>query len=161
MTLDELIEIKRKADEEYTEARYAMHAVIAQKLELAQAEIEQSFAAEKEAVEELARKLEDARRAVEQEKIRLAMSGEDRLIPIGTRVCRKDYTVYYGLKTKLIYGIVEVRTPETEFPKNRASWSIPDVGDRFVRLCKSDGTPGKKIECFGTNWKPCPEEAKS
>ena len=160
MTLDELIEIERQARTEYGEANYAMREAIAQKLELARAEIEQSFAAEKEAVDELARKLNDARRAVEQEKVRLALSGEDRLMPIGTRVCRNEYGRYYSQKTTLIYGIVEVRTPKTEFPKNRASWHIPPVGDRFVRICKSDGTPGKRFEWFGRDWKPCPEEAK-
>ena len=160
MTLDELLEIERQARTEYNQANYAMYEAIEKKLELARDEITQSFAAEKEAVDELKRKLEDAQHAVEQEIIRQAISGEDGLMPSGTRVYRQHYSGGYLAKPAFIYGVVEVRTPLTKFPDNRASWAIPDVGSRFVRICKSDGTPGKRIECFNTDWKPCPKEAK-
>lgn len=43
-------------------------------------------------------------------------------------------------------GIVEVVTPDTEFPVNDSAWRRPRVGEIIVRLLKKDGTPGRLYE---------------
>lgn len=54
---------------------------------------------------------------------------------------------------KLLYGIVETRTPQTEFPENVSYWRLPDIGQPFVRLLKADGEPGKKFAMGLAGWK--------
>lgn len=43
-------------------------------------------------------------------------------------------------------GIVEVAGPHTTWPANRGSWSLPQIGQLFLRLLKQDGTPGIRVE---------------
>lgn len=45
-----------------------------------------------------------------------------------------------------VEGVVETRRSSTPFPANRAVYSIPAVGDPFVRFLKKDGTPAAAFE---------------
>lgn len=86
---------------------------------------------------------------------------KERVLPIpGTKVVEwcKDYRRYYSdkdeppLQRTGRVGVVELATPETEYAENIGSWAMPRVGERFVRLLKKDGKPGKVIERKAENW---------
>lgn len=44
-----------------------------------------------------------------------------------------------------IEGVVEMRRSDTVFPSNLGVYSIPAMGEPFVRLLNKDGKPGLKI----------------
>lgn len=90
----------------------------------------------------LKRAAQQARDAYLAEKERIALTGEGLPFPIGTKVRNKNHS-------KLV-GLVEVRTRTTPFPNNAANYSMPEVGEAFVRLLKADGKPGSKFEKFYT-----------
>ena len=64
---------------------------------------------------------------------------------------RKDRSLWSRSEAmETIYGIMEVRSPETRFPDNMRY--LPSMGSKFVRLMKKDGTVGMRIDERFTNW---------
>lgn len=47
-----------------------------------------------------------------------------------------------------IYGVEEIITADSEHPGNVSSYKLASVGDRVIRILKSDGTPSKKYVPF-------------
>ncbi|WP_300573458.1 hypothetical protein [Phenylobacterium sp.] len=70
----------------------------------------------------------------------------------GRRVFRLDPrgAVYGRRAPTRVEGVVEVRRTGTAFPGNAATYSMPEMGDAFVRLLKKDGTPGAKFDRLHT-----------
>lgn len=74
---------------------------------------------------------------------------------VGRTVQKKKYGSYgYRLTDKgFEQGVLEVMTHDTEVPSN-LKYSKPSIGDLFVRILKSDGTPSKRVDRYsGHNWK--------
>lgn len=72
----------------------------------------------------------------------------------GKRVSTKrNVGTSYMPRYETIYGVVEVFRVGTEFPANLSHYSIPKVGEAFVRLLKKDGKPGKAIDTRLRGWK--------
>jgi hypothetical protein len=149
--LEQLKLAEDRARAAYWEAKRAVDVAKSKQLRQAQMEIEDRFLLQYGTLAPLRKQFQDAVSALEDEKIRMALSGEDGKLPVGTRVRRKDYGGY-GTKPTFIYGVIEVRTRQTEFPQNLADYSIPSLGSRFVRICKADGTPGKRIARYALDW---------
>lgn len=81
-------------------------------------------------------------------------------VPVGGRVVKwdKSYSFTAWRKTGLI-GIVELCTPEAKFPDNQR-WTLPSVGELFVRVLKKDDTPSLRIggrSSMGLPWGWYPE----
>ncbi len=70
---------------------------------------------------------------------------------------RKDYRGF-GYKPNIIreVGVVQVRRQDTELPANLGDYSLPVLGEAFVRKVGKDGKPGKAIysRCRIEEWKP-------
>jgi len=66
----------------------------------------------------------------------------------------------YFARKERIFGVVETRRSDTVFPSNAASYSLPAIGEGFVRILKKDGTPGSKFDRMGNwnSWKLCDGE---
>lgn len=81
----------------------------------------------------------------------VASGGTAKWMP-GTKVMRKQNVYWrYGREVKsvdIITGILEIRTPQTIFAGNAADYSLPSIGDTFVRILSKDGTPGARFECI-------------
>lgn len=95
----------------------------------------------------------EAKTARDTAAVALAAGASGRAVPVGARVeewrkkevggWRKEWTnqlVATGRR-----GIVEVFTPQSEYPDNRGAWRRPRIGDFVIRLLKKDGSPSKDV----------------
>lgn len=72
----------------------------------------------------------------------------------GKRVFRMGRDGGVGSRAlKRIEGVVEMRRTATAFPANTARYSLPSMGQAFVRLLKADGTPGTRFSQHIQDWK--------
>ncbi len=76
----------------------------------------------------------------------------------GRRVYRmvSSWRRFGSTAAKRIEGMVEVRRTGTNFPTNLNNYSLPALGDPFIRKLKKDGTPGVAIYVRERveGWKP-------
>lgn len=69
---------------------------------------------------------------------------------------KRGYGYNASLHVTKTRGRVEVWTPESEHPPN-VRWSLPSVGDKYIRILKADGTPSRtfdKLSGFRATWLP-------
>lgn len=80
----------------------------------------------------------------------------------GRRVFKMEATgPSWSRETKRVDGVVEMRRSSTPFPGNAADYSLPALGEAFVRLVKKDGTPGLQFARLHSHrgWKLVEAEA--
>lgn len=79
---------------------------------------------------------------------------------IGTHMRLWDWpSTWHGYKREEMvptdtYGVVEIRTDDTEFPENAVC--LPEVGERFVRIFRKDGKRGLRFSKLrgSDTWRP-------
>jgi len=68
---------------------------------------------------------------------------------VGRRVVRYTSGPYsWNKPTTRHIGIVEIRTRDSKMPANRSSWGHPQIGEKMIRILKTDGKPGLMVERF-------------
>ena len=91
--------------------------------------------------------------ALKSERERLALAGVNAPYPIGTKL-QKDIGRRYD--RKLVYGVVEAVTRETQWQDNLSRWNRPRIGAFVVRFLKTNGEPSVKIDTYIAGWEPVP-----
>jgi hypothetical protein len=134
------------AREAYEQAYRAFRDIEREQTEaesLARQEVRRRFAERLEA----ARKMFVARKtAFEDAKITAAAHPWE-----GKKVWRDDHVGWAGRTVVRIYGVVQIRVREMQFPAN-AKYLLPQLGEPFVRLLTKDGKPGLRFETM-REWK--------
>lgn len=155
MTLTELQTEQARAQAQYYEAKQALESAKRKRLDIARQTIEAEFTTENQRVNRLSNVAAAAKKAVEDELVRLAQDGSRSKWAVGTKL-QRGKTTHSWKQPQIEYGILEVMTRETELPANMASYSKPNIGELIVRLCNKDGTPGKRLDVYWRNrgWKP-------
>jgi len=150
--LKRVVEAARDAERK---AVFRLENVRCEKKEAARKAIEAELAPQIAEVGLLKTAWLEANKAVEDELIRLASDGSRHKYAIGTKL-RKFAPSSSRTAQKELVGVLEVVTRDTKFPDNTPGWERPDVGQFIVRLCKQDGTLGKRFETWRDNssWKP-------
>lgn len=111
-----------------------------------------------EAVEQARACARVAEEVLDSERIRASQESEEGH-RVGTIMAEWDHARYYGLSTprdrklKLTgrRGRIEVWTGRSDAPHG-TRWSCPNVGEKYVRLFKKDGTDSRKFEKLN-GWK--------
>lgn len=155
MTLEQLEREKTASDDAYYAASRTYNATRSAKIAEAIKAIDLELAPQKQEVDRLSTCCVSAKRAVEDELVRLAHEGNQHKYAPGTKLFRVSGSRWNSPSTTL-FGILEVVTRETQFPENTGSYRLPKPGSFIVRICTKDGSPGKKFEEWRehSGWKP-------
>lgn len=124
---------------------------------------EKTTEADRERLYQLRREANDAKEAWEAAKVERAAQ-DTNAIALGTVMVewkRSGYGFSPGpMKPTGRRGRVAIWTRESPHPEN-IRWGLPDVGDRYIRVLKKDGTESinfEKLSDWKTTWKPEGEE---
>jgi hypothetical protein len=109
--------------------------------------------ADRDRIEALRRESYEAKEAWEDAKIEQAAQDE-KALPVGTVLVEWKRSGYYGggpSKPTGRKGVVNIWTRQSDHPGN-LRWGLPEVGDRYIRVLKKDGTPSRNFEKL-SDWK--------
>jgi hypothetical protein len=151
-----------KADEVFREARRALEETREKLVATAKNKIDVALKESYDHVGRLRQQYLEAEKAWKTAKVVAAQSKPSEHGPVGTRMVEwTNGRSYFGStrrewSTTGRKGVLDIWTDESVAPGG-TKWSLPGVGDYYVRVLKKDGTEStrfEKLNNWGLKWRP-------